>query len=62
MTIYDTTDEAALLASALCNVSLSEQKQEAFDSLFNNLVDDKPNLKVKKKRLLVLPIFLLYLT
>lgn len=46
MTIYDTTEEAALLASALCNVSLNEQKQGALESLFENLVEDKQNLKV----------------
>lgn len=44
---YDTTvDEAALLASALCNVSLNEQKQEALDNMFDSINNDKPNLKV----------------
>lgn len=54
MTINDTkfgasVDEAALLASALCNVSLNEQKEEAIDSMLDNLITykDTKNLKVR---------------
>jgi hypothetical protein len=45
-------DEAALLASALCNISLTEQKHEAIDSILDNLIKDNisKNLKVKKKK------------
>lgn len=33
-------DEAALLASALCNVSIAEQKHEVIDTMLDNLIKD----------------------